>query len=209
MVATRTSPTNISFALLANLTAWDFGYISTETLVARTEQTLDALEKLERYRGHFYNWYDTRTLKPLPPLYISSVDSGNLAGGLVAMRAGLREVARGSAFPRQIWSGIQDTLLAIAEEAARGAPAAVLETISEAELLLVGVPGDPDGIRQRLGELLQCAARLRQAAAGDAELHDWADFLERHCRDHLQRRSVTPVSVTRATQTLPDGRARR
>jgi cyclic beta-1,2-glucan synthetase len=66
--------------LLANLSARDFGYLSTGELLDRTEQTLTTMARLERYRGHFYNWYDTRTLKPLPPLYVSSVDSGNLAG---------------------------------------------------------------------------------------------------------------------------------
>jgi cyclic beta-1,2-glucan synthetase len=52
---------------------------------------LDTLERMERYRGHFYNWYDTRTLKPLHPLYVSSVDSGNLTAMLIVVREGLAE----------------------------------------------------------------------------------------------------------------------
>ena len=79
-IASRTSPTNIGLALLANLAARDFGYISTGRLIRRTQDTLGAMQRLERYRGHFYNWYETRTLHPLLPLYVSSVDSGNLAG---------------------------------------------------------------------------------------------------------------------------------
>ena len=79
-IATRTSPTNIGMALLADLAAYDFGYISAGEFLHRIQNTLETMEKLERYLGHFYNWYDTRTLKPLHPQYVSSVDSGNLVG---------------------------------------------------------------------------------------------------------------------------------
>ncbi|UCE77184.1 MAG: cyclic beta 1-2 glucan synthetase, partial [Gammaproteobacteria bacterium] len=91
-IATRTSPTNIGMSLLANLAAYDFGYICAEEFLRRTGSTLATLEKLERYRGHFYNWYDTRTLQPLRPQYVSSVDSGNLAGSLLTLQAGLAEL---------------------------------------------------------------------------------------------------------------------
>jgi len=67
-VAHRTSPTNIGLALLANLTAYDFGYISAGDLIDRTTKAFQTMEILERYRGHFFNWYDTQSLKPLVPL---------------------------------------------------------------------------------------------------------------------------------------------
>ena len=79
-------------ALLANLSAHDFGYIPAGQLVARTAHTLETMAGLERYRGHFYNWYDTQSLRPLQPAYISTVDSGNLAGHLLTLRAGLVEL---------------------------------------------------------------------------------------------------------------------
>ena len=60
-IAHRTSPTNMGLALLANLTAHDFGYLSTGQLIVRTTNALRSMESLERYRGHFYNWYDTQT----------------------------------------------------------------------------------------------------------------------------------------------------
>ena len=88
-VAHRTSPTNMGLALLANLTAHDFGYLSTGQLLVRTTNALDTMESLERYRGHFYNWYDTQTLLPLAPRYVSTVDSGNLAAHLLTLRPGL------------------------------------------------------------------------------------------------------------------------
>ncbi len=89
VVAHRTSPTNMGLALLANLSAYDFGFIAAGRLIERTAHTLGTMQGLERYQGHFYNWYDTGSLKPLPPLYVSSVDSGNLASHLLTLRAGL------------------------------------------------------------------------------------------------------------------------
>src|SRR5204862_4242553 len=68
-IAHRTSPTNMGLALLANLAAHDFGYVSSGTLVERTANALGTMQGLERHEGHFYNWYDTRSLKPLAPLY--------------------------------------------------------------------------------------------------------------------------------------------
>jgi hypothetical protein len=66
-IAHRTSPTNIGMSLLANLAAHDFGYITVAEVIERTTQTLTTLDRLQRYRGHFYNWYNTRTLEPLVP----------------------------------------------------------------------------------------------------------------------------------------------
>jgi len=74
VIAHRTSPTNIGLALLSNLSAYDFGYITAGELIARTANTFDTMEKLDRHRGHFYNWYDTQSLRTLPPHYISTVD---------------------------------------------------------------------------------------------------------------------------------------
>ncbi len=91
-IASRTSPTNIGLGLLANLAAYDFGYIKLEELLTLTENTISSMEKLDRYHGHFYNWYDTRTLQVLNPQYISSVDSGNLLGSLITLQAGLAEI---------------------------------------------------------------------------------------------------------------------
>ncbi|MEO8159206.1 MAG: glycosyltransferase family 2 protein, partial [Betaproteobacteria bacterium] len=92
-VAHRTSPTNMGLALLANLTAHDFGYIPAGNCLERTAQALATMAGLTQYRGHFYNWYDTQSLLPLAPLYVSSVDSGNLAGHLLTLRPGLLALA--------------------------------------------------------------------------------------------------------------------
>src|SRR5258708_369828 len=89
-IAHRTSPTNIGMGLLATLAAHDLGFIQTAELAARTGKALDTIEGLERHEGHLLNWYDTRTLAPLLPRYVSTVDSGNLAGALMALAEGLR-----------------------------------------------------------------------------------------------------------------------
>jgi cyclic beta-1,2-glucan synthetase len=90
-VSHRTSPTNIGMGLLATLAAHDLGFIDTDTLSARLDATLTTMEGLERFEGHLLNWYDTQSLAPLPPRYVSTVDSGNLAGALMTLAAGLRQ----------------------------------------------------------------------------------------------------------------------
>ena len=91
-VAHRTSPTNIGMALLAAVAAHDFGFIDAAGLAARIDATLTTVESLEKYEGHLLNWYDTRTLAPLPPSYVSTVDSGNLAAALVTLSVALSQL---------------------------------------------------------------------------------------------------------------------
>jgi cyclic beta-1,2-glucan synthetase len=93
IVAHRTSPTNIGLGLLSTLAAHDLGFIDEAGLVRRIDATLSTIEQLEKFDGHLLNWYDTLTLKPMPPAYVSTVDSGNLAGALLTLSVGLRETA--------------------------------------------------------------------------------------------------------------------
>ncbi len=90
-VAHRTSPTNIGMYMTCAVAARDFGFIDTEGLVERLERTTDTIERLEKWEGHLYNWYDTTTLEPLTPVYVSTVDSGNFVACLMAVRQGLVE----------------------------------------------------------------------------------------------------------------------
>ncbi|MDO8893832.1 glycoside hydrolase family 94 protein [Nitrosomonas sp.] len=124
-VAHRTSPTNIGMALLANLTAYDFGYIPAGQLIERTAHTLDTMQILERHRSHFYNWYDTQSLKPLHPAYISTVDSGNLAGHLLTLRPGLAALADDKILNTRWCFGLRDTLEILAD-AMRNIPSDLL-----------------------------------------------------------------------------------
>ena len=91
----RTSPTNIAMGLLATMSAHDLGFIDTEGMIARLDATLTTVEGLARFEGHLLNWYNTETLAPLQPAYVSTVDSGNLAGALVTLAVGLPRLADG------------------------------------------------------------------------------------------------------------------
>ena len=90
-IAHRTSPTNIGLYLACVLAARDFGFIDTPGLIERLDRTISTVERLDKWKGHLYNWYDTVTLEPLPPLYVSTVDSGNLVGSLMTVKEGLTE----------------------------------------------------------------------------------------------------------------------
>jgi cellobiose phosphorylase len=114
--AHRTSPTNIGMSLLANLSAYDFGYISTGQLIERTSNTMSTMQRMERYRGHFYNWYDTQSLSPLPPKYVSSVDSGNLAGHLLTLKQGLLAISNQKIISPRLFEGLRDTVQVLSEK---------------------------------------------------------------------------------------------
>ena len=94
LLAHRTSPTNIGLYLLAICCAREFGWISTDEVIRRLQASLDSIDKLTKHNGHLLNWYDTRTLEVLLPAYVSSVDSGNLAGLLLAVGQACRQLAR-------------------------------------------------------------------------------------------------------------------
>lgn len=87
--ADRTSPTNIAMALSGALSALELGIVSETEALTLCGRILEAVEGLGKWKGHLYNWYDTKTLRPLAPAYISTVDSGNLAAALVSCAAGL------------------------------------------------------------------------------------------------------------------------
>lgn len=121
VVAHRTSPTNIGLYLLAVVSGREFGWISTVEAADRLERTLRTMGRLERCRSHFYNWYDTRTLSPLEPRYISSVDSGNLAGHMLALAARCRAWTMDDE-ERRTREGVHDALRLMDNELAVLAP---------------------------------------------------------------------------------------
>ncbi|HEX7576918.1 MAG TPA: cyclic beta 1-2 glucan synthetase, partial [Verrucomicrobiae bacterium] len=179
-IATRTSPTNMGLALLANLAARDFGYLSLGGLIQRTQDTLATMQRLERHRGHFYNWYETRTLKPLLPLYISSVDSGNLAGHLLTLGSGLREQADEKIFTPQIFAGLRDTVRVLKDLARENNALAELDAELEQA---------PDKLRAAFALLERATAQATEIAAAlaneEKEISGWSRILERDCKSHL------------------------
>ncbi len=122
-VAHRTSPTNIGMALLATLSAHDLGLIAARDALERIERTFVTLEGLERHQGHLLNWYDTRSLAPLQPRYVSTVDSANLAGSLLALAEGLRRIEEAPARGPRRSAGIADAAVLLRESLEALAPA--------------------------------------------------------------------------------------
>ena len=116
-IARRTSPTNLGMYLLSTVAARDFGWLGTLDFVDRLEATLDTMKDLERFRGHFYNWYETSDLRVLEPKYVSSVDSGNLAGHLIALANACREAIDRPVLGPDRFAGIEDALLELKESA--------------------------------------------------------------------------------------------
>ncbi|MFZ0678249.1 MAG: glucoamylase family protein, partial [Candidatus Binatus sp.] len=115
VLAHRTSPTNLGLYLLSVIAAHDFGWIGTHETVDRRGATLDTMKRMEQFRGHFYNWYGTRDLRPLDPKYVSTVDSGNLAGHLIALGNALREMIAQPVVGRNWLKGIEDSIALVRE----------------------------------------------------------------------------------------------
>lgn len=109
-LANRTSPTNIGFLLLSILSARDLGYITTSKMVELLGNTISTIEKLEKWDGHLYNWYNTNNLKPLRPYFVSTVDSGNFISYLYTLKEGLLEYIDKPLIDDVLFRGIINTI---------------------------------------------------------------------------------------------------
>jgi cellobiose phosphorylase len=190
VIAHRTSPTNMGLALLANLSAYDFGYISAGQFIERTANALTTMQAMERHRGHFYNWYDTQSLKPLPPLYISSVDSGNLAGHLLTLRQGLLALPDDNILGARLFDGLSDTLMVLADVAGDAAPAQLAQLQKEMELADSGdaatAPATLAAAWQRLERLAALAEDLGDGGEGLSGESGWHPrCFVRQCREAI------------------------
>jgi cyclic beta-1,2-glucan synthetase len=185
VVAHRTSPTNIGLYLLSVVAARDFGWIGTVDAADRLEATFATLDELERQRGHLYNWYDTRDLRPLEPRYISTVDSGNLAGHLIALAHALREFAGAPLAP--CWrDGVRDALNLL-REATHDDRRAELPRSLAAMLADFAAALDlkSNDAAAQLGELERRAGKIA-ALALPPDAAAWATALHAAIRSHLR-----------------------
>ena len=201
VVASRTSPTNIGLALLADLAACDFGYCTAGHFIERTQNTFSTMARLDRYAGHFYNWYDTRSLQPLPPLYVSTVDSGNLAASLIVLRGGLEELADAKVLAPRLFDGLRDTLRVLLDEA-RGVyhadqqshtPCISTELLRKIERIEEDLRDRPWTLKVAaalLPQIVLAMAKIRTAVGPGlttdtaSELAWWLAAFERACVDH-------------------------
>src|ERR1017187_8008015 len=114
-VAASVSPTNAGLLLNARQVANELGYITVPELVELTQKTLGTIARLSKYRGHLMNWYETRTLEPKPPFFVSSVDSGNLVASLWTLHQGWLDVMRRPLASRTLAEGVLDHLRVLVE----------------------------------------------------------------------------------------------
>ena len=167
IVAHRTSPTNIGMGLLATLAAHDLGFVRTEELIARVDAALSTVERLEKLEGHLFNWYDTLSLAPLLPRYVSTVDSGNLAGALIALAEGLRHLDEHPR-PRSL-TGAADLAALLRAALPRAATESLAHLVEETDAIerLLLEPSDLESKHARLEIQLEQLRRVVEAAASD------------------------------------------
>ncbi len=190
-VAQRTSPTNIGLWFTAALAAADFGYLAVDDFLKRCSQTMATVHRLERYEGHLLNWYDTRTLQPLQPRYVSTVDSGNLLACLWVFEQGCQDQLHAPLIGPGCLRGLGDTLSALRETGGRD-PSLAMATQSFRQLLR----GRGEGhlligrLRQALASVQQLQSLAHRQEAGDEraywitrlshELTAWTDIVDRY-----------------------------
>jgi cyclic beta-1,2-glucan synthetase len=178
-VAQRTSPTNIGLWLTAALSARDFGYLTDDEFCARCSSTLQTLLRMERYEGHLLNWYDTRTLEPLNPRYVSTVDSGNLIAALWVLQQGCGDVLRASILGQTGLRGLNDTL-SILEDKIGSDPSAIV-ALNALRRLLRGLKEGHELIgryRMALGPIQKVRESQRWHVSVTDERSYWASRLE-------------------------------
>ena len=191
VVAQRTSPTNIGLYLLSAIAARDFGWAGTAETMDRLEAAFGSMRKLQRYKGHFFNWYGTQDLQPLNPAYVSSVDSGNLAGHLIVVANTCDEWHESLVAPEADFrAGLHDTLRALREEAA---PLLSANTVSSRDLALAiedfescldgaqAVGSLSSTLRHRLEKAILAVNELSPTIGGNKrqELLFWIEALRR------------------------------
>jgi cyclic beta-1,2-glucan synthetase len=188
--ADRTSPTNLGLQLLSTLAAHDFGYLTHRELAEALTRLLHSLEQLERHRGHFYNWYDTRTLEPLGSRYVSAVDSGNLAASLLTLKQGCLQIETQSIVNPHLWAGLRDHCLMVRRTTPFGVhkarvireTAAILKRLGAAPLDLVScarVLTECRSLAGRLGDYLDesCGSPGTAGETERVEARYWATAL--------------------------------
>jgi len=157
-IAMRTSPTNIGFHLQSIISAHDLGIIFLPKVLSQISDIFLTLSKLERFRGHFLNWYDISTLKPLYPRFVSTVDSGNLVGHLISLRSGLKNLANEQILTKHHWHHLQ----------------AITEQLEEHTSVPAPRFCDPQTIAQlkdQLDLVSDLMQRLKKAAENSSQMH--------------------------------------
>ena len=193
VLAHRTSPTNMGLALLANVSAYDFGYLSAGGLLARSANALHAMQTLERHAGHFFNWYDTQTTQPLLPRYLSAVDSGNLSGHLLTLRPALLGLLDQRVLHPRVFEGLLDAVGNVQQEMGRQAGVPLTQAVAELLQALAAAQDAPptslhsaaltlDGLHAGIQQLLE-RLPADPALAQHPGVNQWAKALQAQCQE--------------------------
>jgi len=185
VLARRTSPTNIGLYLLATTAAHDMGWIGRAEATARLERTLATMQRMPQFRGHLYNWHATDDLRVLEPAYVSSVDSGNLAGHLIALAQACAEWQRTPAAEADWRAGLADTLL-LAKRALGAGPDPADPELAD----MLAKLAKAASVAAPLDRLLHLSAaardRARVAAASDSDAGYWVEALHNCLAGHAE-----------------------
>jgi cellobiose phosphorylase len=221
VVAMRTSPTNIGLQLLATVSAYDLGFITAEDMTDRLERAFASLETMRRFRGHWYNWYDLRDLSVLEPAYVSTVDSGNLAGHLIALRHACLEIPDEPVFDARLWRALHTGVLLAAErlrgvgatdpDASRGLIVAEA-ALRSAESVLAGADNvAPEAVLSAVGPALERAwaavAPVPAPVDGGEPPGAWIEWALHLLREQEARLSGLSVLPTAGRDARPVARS--
>jgi hypothetical protein len=178
----------MGLSLLANLTAYDFGYLSSIKLVERTLNAISSMKILERYRGHFYNWYDTESLRYLAPRYISSVDSGNLAGHLLVLRQGLHALPQQKILHPKFFEGLKTTLDILEDELDKTIITGQVAFTEYLDKLISDTPVLLSETRNHLEILAKLSYEMQASLETDreGEVHEWLVALTHQIQQALE-----------------------
>ena len=191
-VAERTSPTNIGLWFTSALAARDFGYLTPDEFCLRCSRTMETLSRMEQYEGHMLNWYNTRTLEPLQPRYVSTVDSGNLVAALWVLQQGCNDALRAPIIGPMGLRGLNDTL-SILEEKCGDDPSAVVALQALRRLLRGSREGHQLIGRHRMA--LAPMEKLRESQRWHVSVTDersyWASRLSAELAAGRRSRTVT------------------
>ncbi|HKK45933.1 MAG TPA: glucoamylase family protein, partial [Balneolaceae bacterium] len=171
----RTSPTNIGLALVSIITAHEMGYITLSAMIDRLENTINAMQMLDRYRGHFYNWYSTKLGEVLSPSYISTVDSGNLAASLLVVQQYLQNLGPKRWPSPAFWEGLDETIKVVEE---------LLKELSDS--------GGQKKLYENLSEKVK-GIKEELPKETPANIAAWQDALN---RIHLKAKELKEVNLT-------------
>lgn len=222
VTARRTSPTNIGLYLLSVVAARDFGWIGLAETVERLEATLATVKGMKRHQGHLFNWYDTKDLRPLDPQYVSTVDSGNLAGHLWTLASACRRLSAVSGGRKAALDGLADVLVLIQKAAGGLSAERLMGTVTDAQLadalddfrgLIRMAPATPAEWRVLTAALQLKAADLvdmTSALAGDAlagakaDILNWAERLDHQVKSHGRDNDADTAALAMRLSALAD-----